>query len=85
MTRESSVNKLMTELGTGNTVDEASSNGDIELSREELGELTVAQLRTLSEELEITLTSTKKDDIITEILAAREESDSESDAEQKVE
>jgi len=50
----------------------ADTNSDGELSQEELEALTVDQLRALAEELEITLTATKKADIIAEILAAQE-------------
>lgn len=50
----------------------ADANSDGELSQEELEALTVDQLRALTEELEITLTATKKADIIAEILASQE-------------
>lgn len=50
----------------------ADTNSDGELSQEELEALTVDQLRALAEELEITLTATKKADIIAEILASQE-------------
>ena len=50
----------------------ADANSDGELSQEELEALTVDQLRALAEELEITLTATKKADIIAEILASQE-------------
>lgn len=50
----------------------ADTNSDGELSQEELEALTVDQLRALAEELEITLTASKKADIIAEILAAQE-------------
>ena len=54
------------------TLAAADTNSDGELSQEELEALTVDQLRALAEELEITLTVTKKADIIAEILAAQE-------------
>ena len=50
----------------------ADTNSDGELSQEELEALTVAQLRALAEDMNITLTATKKADIIAEILAAQE-------------
>ena len=46
---------------------------DDELSQEELEALTVAQLRALAEDMNITLTATKKADIIAEILAVSSE------------
>lgn len=54
------------------TLEEADTNSDNELSREELEALTVAQLKALAQELEITLTATTKAEIIAEILAAQE-------------
>jgi len=54
------------------TVEEADTNSDNELSQEELEALTVAQLKALAQELEITLTATTKAEIIAEILAAQE-------------
>lgn len=48
----------------------ADTNSDGELSEEELSALTVAQLRAIAAEKGITLTKTKKADIIAEILAA---------------
>lgn len=47
------------------------TNSDGELSQEELEARTVAQLRSLAEELNITLTATTKAEIIAEILAAQ--------------
>ena len=41
------------------------------LSEDELSSLTVAQLRALASEMGITLTATRKADIIAEILAAQ--------------
>ena len=55
----------------------ADTNSDGELSEEELSALTVAQLRALAAELGITLTKTKKAEIIAEILAAQAAEDSE--------
>ncbi len=54
------------------TLEEADTNSDNELSQEELEALTVAQLKALAQELEITLTATTKAEIIAEILAAQE-------------
>lgn len=54
------------------TLEEADINSDNELSQEELEALTVAQLKALAQELEITLTATTKAEIIAEILAAQE-------------
>ena len=51
----------------------ADTNEDGELSEEELSALTVAQLRAIAAELGITLTKTKKAEIIAEILAAQED------------
>ena len=48
----------------------ADTNSDGELSEEELSALTVAQLKAIAAEKGITLTKTKKADIIAEILAA---------------
>lgn len=48
----------------------ADTDSDGELSEEELSALTVAQLRAIAAEKGITLTKTKKADIIAEILAA---------------
>lgn len=52
--------------------EDADVNSDNELSQEELEALTVAQLKALAQELEITLTATTKAEIIAEILAAQE-------------
>lgn len=52
--------------------EDADVNSDNELSQEELETLTVAQLKALAQELEITLTATTKAEIIAEILAAQE-------------
>ncbi|WP_294750015.1 Rho termination factor N-terminal domain-containing protein [uncultured Ruminococcus sp.] len=49
----------------------ADTNSDNDLSQAELEALTVAQLRSLAAELEITLTATTKAEIIAEILAAQ--------------
>jgi hypothetical protein len=54
------------------TLEEADTNSDNELSQEELEALTVAQLKALAQELEISLTATTKAEIIAEILAAQE-------------
>ena len=54
---------------------EADANEDGELTEEELNALTVAKLRTLAEENGITLTASKKADIIAEILAALSDSE----------
>lgn len=54
------------------TLEEADINSDNELSQEELEALTVAKLKALAQELEITLTATTKAEIIAEILAAQE-------------
>lgn len=54
------------------TLEEADTNSDNELSQEELEALTVAQLKALAQELEITLTATTKAEIIAEILTAQE-------------
>lgn len=54
------------------TLEEADTNSDNELSQEELEALTVAQLKALAQELEITLTAKTKAEIIAEILAAQE-------------
>lgn len=54
------------------TLEEADTNSDNVLSQEELEALTVAQLKALAQELEITLTATTKAEIIAEILAAQE-------------
>ena len=51
----------------------ADTNSDGELSEEELSALTIAQLRAIAAEKGITLTKTKKADIIAEILAALNE------------
>ena len=59
---------LRTGLVTAATAD---TDSDGELSEEELSALTVAQLRALAAELGITLTKTKKAEIIAEILAAQ--------------
>jgi hypothetical protein len=48
----------------------ADTDSDGELSEEELSALTVAQLRAIAAEKGITLTKTKKAEIIAEILAA---------------
>lgn len=48
----------------------ADTDDDGELSEEELSALTVAQLRAIAAEKGITLTKTKKAEIIAEILAA---------------
>lgn len=48
----------------------ADTNNDGDLSEEELSALTVAQLKAIAAEKGITLTKTKKADIIAEILAA---------------
>ena len=58
---------LRTGLVTAATAD---TNEDGELSEAELSALTVAQLRAIAAEKGITLTKTKKADIIAEILAA---------------
>lgn len=58
------------------------TNSDGELSQEELEARTVAQLRSLAEELEITLTATTKAEIIAEILAAQTTSTPTPDPEQ---
>ena len=52
--------------------DEADANSDGEISEEELSELTVAQLKELARQLGITLTATRKADIIAEILDGEE-------------
>ena len=52
--------------------DEADANSDGEISEEELSALTVAQLRELAGMLGITLTATRKADIIAEILDGAE-------------
>ena len=52
--------------------DEADANSDGEISAEELSELTVAQLKELARQLGITLTATRKADIIAEILDGEE-------------
>ena len=51
------------------------TNSDEALSQEELEALTVAQLKQLAASLEITLTATRKAEIIEEILAALAESE----------
>lgn len=56
--------------GYETVTDEADSDENGTLTEEELNELTVAKLRTLAQENGITLTATKKADIIAEILAA---------------
>ena len=48
----------------------ADTDSDGELSEEELSALTIAQLRAIAAEKGITLTKTKKAEIIAEILAA---------------
>ena len=52
--------------------DEADTNSDGEISEAELSALTVAQLRELAGMLGITLTATRKADIIAEILDGAE-------------
>jgi hypothetical protein len=56
---------------TGDSVsfEEADSDGSGTLSQEELEALTVSQLRAIATEMGYTLTATKKDEIIAEILA----------------
>ncbi len=49
----------------------ADAEEDEPLSADELSALTIAQLRALAEERGITLTATRKADIIAEILAAQ--------------
>jgi hypothetical protein len=49
----------------------ADTDEDGELSEEELSALTIAQLKAIAAEKGITLTKTKKADIIAEILAAQ--------------
>lgn len=56
--------------GYETVTDEADSDENGTLTEEELNELTVAKPRTLAQENGITLTATKKADIIAEILAA---------------
>ena len=50
----------------------ADTDTDGELSEEELNALTIAQLREVAADMGITLTATKKADIIAEILAAQD-------------
>lgn len=57
------------------TLSEADTDDDGQLSNEELSALTIAQLRALAEEMGITLTQTRKANIIAEILAAQEETE----------
>lgn len=71
ITSESSDSEQEPEEETETALSAADTNSDGELSQEELEALTVDQLRTLAEELGITLTATKKADIIAEILAAQ--------------
>ena len=52
------------------TVSDADTDDSGDLSEDELSALTVAQLRRIADEMGITLTKTKKADIIAEILAA---------------
>jgi len=52
-------------------VETADSDGDGTLSESELSALTVAQLREVATDMGLTLTSTRKADIIAEILAAQ--------------
>ncbi|MBQ3326240.1 MAG: Rho termination factor N-terminal domain-containing protein [Clostridia bacterium] len=58
---------------------EADTDESGTLTEEELNALTVAKLRTLAQENGITLTATRKADIIAEILAALAEQDDESE------
>ena len=51
----------------------ADTDSDGELSEEELSALTIAQIRAIAADKGITLTKTKKADIIAEILAALNE------------
>lgn len=60
----------------------ADTDSDGELSEEELTALTIAQLREVAADMGITLTATKKADIVAEILAAQEESDETPDPEE---
>lgn len=53
----------------------ADTDTDGELSEEELNALTIAQLREVAADMGITLTATKKADIVAEILAAQETAD----------
>lgn len=53
------------------TVSGADSDTDGELSEEELMALTVSQLKAVAAEMGITLTATKKADIVAEILEAQ--------------
>ena len=55
------------------TVSDADTDDDEKLSEDELKALTVAQLKAVAAEMGITLTATKKADIIAEILAAQED------------
>ena len=71
ITSESSDSEQEPEEETETALSAVDTNSDGELSQEELEALTVDQLRTLAGELEITLTATKKADIIAEILAAQ--------------
>ena len=54
------------------TVSDADTDDSGDLSEAELAALTVAQLKRIADEMGITLTKTKKADIIDEILAAQE-------------
>ena len=53
------------------TVSDADTDDSGDLSEAELAALTVAQLKRIADEMGITLTKTKKADIIDEILAAQ--------------
>ena len=66
---------MISESQETTTFEDADVNSDNELSQEELEALTVAQLKALAQELEITLTATTKAEIIAEILAAQEASE----------
>ncbi len=61
-------------------VSDVDTNSDEALSQEELEALTVAQLKQLAASMEITLTATRKADIIAEILAAQETENTDPDA-----
>ena len=54
------------------TFSDADTDAYEELSEEELMALTVAQLKAVAAEMGITLTATRKADIIAEILAAQD-------------